>query len=158
MTAHLRPLTDNELEEWLAVQQGDYVADRIRTGEDPDEAKRIADDQYASFFPDGRPAPGQLTFRVMDGDAPVGWIWIGPRTPEQLSAYWVWNVVIGEEHRGKGFGRAAMLLVEEVALAAGATSLGLNVFGHNRIARRLYESLGYETMAIQMRKELDHAG
>ena len=30
----------------------------------------------------------------------------------------------------------------------------LNVFGFNTTARGLYESLGYETTAVQMRKEL----
>jgi ribosomal protein S18 acetylase RimI-like enzyme len=32
------------------------------------------------------------------------------------------------------------------------TSLGLNVHGHNTVARSLYHSLGYEVMTQQMRK------
>ena len=32
------------------------------------------------------------------------------------------------------------------------TSLGLNVHGQNMVARSLYESLGYEVTAMQMRK------
>ena len=47
-----------------------------------------------------------------------------------------------------------MLLAEEQAHGAGATQIGLNVFGHNTVARRLYEALGYETTAVLMRKEL----
>ena len=32
------------------------------------------------------------------------------------------------------------------------TSLGLNVHGQNMVARSLYESLGYEVTAMQMKK------
>jgi ribosomal protein S18 acetylase RimI-like enzyme len=34
----------------------------------------------------------------------------------------------------------------------GMTSLGLNVFGQNTVARGLYESLGYDVTALQMKK------
>ena len=47
-----------------------------------------------------------------------------------------------------------MLLAEDEARGHGATELGLNVFGSNRVARHLYDSLGYETTAVQMRKPL----
>ncbi len=69
-------------------------------------------------------------------------------------AFWVWEVVVDEQHRGRGLGRAAMLLAEEQARAAGAVELGLNVFGYNTVARALYESLAYETLSMQMRKQL----
>jgi ribosomal protein S18 acetylase RimI-like enzyme len=32
------------------------------------------------------------------------------------------------------------------------TSIGLNVHGQNTVARSLYESLGYEVTAMQMKK------
>ena len=47
-----------------------------------------------------------------------------------------------------------MLLAEHQARAHGATQLGLNVFGHNTVARQLYDSMGYELTAINMRKQL----
>jgi ribosomal protein S18 acetylase RimI-like enzyme len=154
MTTYLRPVTDEELRAWLQDQRESYIEDRIRTGETPDEARRIAAEQYAMLFPAGRPAPGHALSRVMDADEAVGWLWIGPRTPERPDAFWVWDVVIDEPHRGYGRGRAAMLLAEEQARVAGASEIGLNVFGHNALARGLYESLGYETTSMQMRKEL----
>ncbi len=62
--------------------------------------------------------------------------------------------MIDPAHRGRGLGRAAMVLAEEAARSQGASELGLNVFGPNTVARRLYESLGYETTAVNMRKPL----
>jgi hypothetical protein len=45
-----------------------------------------------------------------------------------------------------------MRLAENEARARGMTSLGLNVHGQNMVARSLYESLGYEVTALQMKK------
>jgi ribosomal protein S18 acetylase RimI-like enzyme len=45
-----------------------------------------------------------------------------------------------------------MRLAEDEARARGMTSLGLNVHGQNTVARSLYESLGYEITALQMKK------
>ncbi|MEC5182355.1 ribosomal protein S18 acetylase RimI-like enzyme [Arthrobacter sp. CG_A4] len=66
----------------------------------------------------------------------------------------MFDVEIQPALRSKGFGRQAMILGEAEARRLGATSIGLNVFGYNANARKLYESLGYEATAIQMRKDL----
>ena len=75
----------------------------------------------------------------------------GPTSPE---TWYVMDIVVAEKHRRRGYGRATMLLAEDVARGHGATYLGLNVFGHNPNARALYESLGYETLSVRMRKSL----
>ncbi len=51
-----------------------------------------------------------------------------------------------------------MSLAEDEARVRGATELGLNVFGHNPIAMRLYESMGYTTTATIMRRILRSDG
>jgi ribosomal protein S18 acetylase RimI-like enzyme len=148
-------MNEDEVAGFVADAMGGYVEERIASGEKPDEARRIAALQTRKLFPDGKPAPGQLLYRVVDDEAAaVGYLWIGPRTPENAEAYWVWDVEIDENERGKGLGRAAMVLAEEAARDHGATELGLNVFGHNVVARRLYESMGYQTAAVSMRKPL----
>jgi ribosomal protein S18 acetylase RimI-like enzyme len=62
--------------------------------------------------------------------------------------------MIDEEFRGLGHGRQAMLLAEELARSEGASTIGLNVFGHNQVARSLYSSLGFRETSVQMRKDL----
>ena len=47
-----------------------------------------------------------------------------------------------------------MELAESEARSRGATELGLNVFGHNQVARQLYESMDDVTTAIRMNKNL----
>jgi GNAT superfamily N-acetyltransferase len=153
--ASLRPLTDEELSEFIEGDIERYVEERVRSGERTDVARRIAREQSKLLFPDGIPADGQLLFRVLDYDgAAVGTLWIGPKHGDLPGAFWVWDVRIEEPHRGKGYGRAAMELAEAEARSQGASELGLNVFGHNQVARQLYESMGYAATAIRMKKNL----
>jgi ribosomal protein S18 acetylase RimI-like enzyme len=44
--------------------------------------------------------------------------------------------------------------IERVGRNLGLKNIGLNVFAHNKIARGLYEKLGYKEKAIIMVKEL----
>jgi len=92
--------------------------------------------------------------RVLDDRGePVGVLWVGPH-PRKAGAGWVWDVEIDEAHRGRGHGRAAMLAAEEIARSEGWAELGLNVFGPNRRAKALYDSLGYEVVSTSMTKPL----
>ena len=63
-------------------------------------------------------------------------------------------VQVDEEFRGRGYGRQTMLLAEGEAAARGMTSVGLNVLGNNTVALGLYNSLGYQMTAQQMKKVL----
>jgi ribosomal protein S18 acetylase RimI-like enzyme len=151
----LRPFTEDELSAFVESDLEHYIEERVNAGEPRDVARRVATEQIEGLFPDGRPAPRQLLFRVVDDDGnAVGTLWVGPRQADRPEAFWVWDVEIDEAHRGKGYGRAAMVLAEAEALHCGASELGLNVFGHNHAARRLYESLGYTATSTQMRKAL----
>ena len=156
MPVSLRPLTDEEISEYIERQVEQYVEERVRSGERPDTARRIASGQSRALFPEGVPANGQLLFRVLgDEGTAVGMLWIGPQQPaDQPGAFWVWDVRIEEAHRGMGYGRAAMELAEAEARSRGASELGLNVFGHNQVARHLYESMGYTATSINMKKDL----
>ena len=155
MPLSLRPLTDEELSEFIEGDVERYVEERIKAGESPDVARRIARKQSEDLFPGGAPGEGQLLFRVLDSEgAPVGTLWIGPQSAGESGSFWVWDVSIDENHRGNGYGRETMQLAEIEARNRGATELGLNVFGHNEIARHLYESMGYTATAIRMKKNL----
>lgn len=140
---------------WMLAANETYRTERIKAGESESEATANAERSLAQFFPDGSLAHGHVVFDVIGEaqDAPVGVLWIGPTTDSPVD-WWVWDIEVVESERGKGYGRQAMRLAEVEANARGAVTLGLNVFGFNTPARSLYESLGYETTAVQMRKSL----
>jgi GNAT superfamily N-acetyltransferase len=150
----LRPMTRAEFDAWLPRQVAVYAALIAGSGVLPaDAAREKAERDTSRYFSGGFATPGQFVFRVMAGEIGVGWLWLavpGP-DPDPLMA-WVFEIEIEAAFRGRGYGRAAMGLAEEEARARGMTSLGLNVHGQNTVARSLYESLGYETMALQMKK------
>ena len=154
MPLSLRPMTRSEISAFLATSRDGYVAVRVASGDDEPTAARAADETIAASLPEGQPAAGQLLFRLEDDGRPVGSLWIGPADSGQPESWWVWDITIDDEHRGQGYGKSAMLLAENEARAHGATVLGLNVFGTNTVVRHLYESLGYQIVAIRMSKTL----
>lgn len=86
----------------------------------------------------------------------VGYAWVGleePRTKTTDTA-WLYDISVEEPYRRSGYGRAILAAVEAVAREAGATQLGLNVFGHNEPAISLYQTCGYEVSTQQMAKRL----
>jgi ribosomal protein S18 acetylase RimI-like enzyme len=66
----------------------------------------------------------------------------------------IYDVHIDDAQRGRGYGKAAMLLAEEEARRRGLDSVALSVFGGNTVARGLYTALGYVENAIAMSKDL----
>jgi ribosomal protein S18 acetylase RimI-like enzyme len=156
MSATLRPVDPARLPEWIDRSAAEYARDLVATGKAPSEAAREAAEGMAGSFPNGQPSPGHAVFDVVDdsGDT-VGYLWIGPDTSGDEGSWWIWDVLVEPDQRGRGFGREAMLLGEEYARMQGAHTLGLNVFAFNATARGLYESLGYEPASMRMRKRLD---
>jgi len=147
-------MTRAEFDEWLPGQLAGYAAQIAASGSMPEaDAWEKARQDTARTFSAGYDTPGQLLFRVLAGADAVGSLWLaipGPDPDPHMA--WVYDIEVGEEHRGHGYGRAAMLLAENEVRSRGMTSLGLNVFGQNTVARTLYESLGYDVTALQMKK------
>lgn len=154
----LRPMDADRIAEWAPGNEADYRESRIQAGESVAVATAKARESFEKFFPGGAALPTHRIFDVVadagEGPEAVGYLWVGPQDDGDPSAWWVWDVEIFEPYRRRGHARAAMLLGEDVARSLGATSLGLNVFGFNTGAHDLYESLGYNPTAIQMKKEL----
>ncbi|MGX9346197.1 MULTISPECIES: GNAT family N-acetyltransferase [unclassified Microbacterium] len=155
MTLTLRDMDPSRLPAWIDRSRDAYADELMAAGEAPDVARENAQKSVERAFPDGQLVAGHRVFDVVEGDEVVGWLWIGPDPSPDDTAWWVWDIQIHEAHRGRGLGRAAMQLGEEHARSQGARSIGLNVFGSNTAARRLYTSLGFEISAIRMHKTLD---
>ena len=156
----LRPATADEIEAWLPRLAAEYAAAIAGSGSlPPADARRKADSDLRAQLTDGPDPAGQLIFRLIADeqpeDQPVGWLWLAvPVTAGDPAMAWVNNVEVDEAYRGRGYGRQAMLLAEREAAARGMTSVGLNVHGQNTVARGLYDSLGYQVTAQQMKKTL----
>lgn len=155
MSLSLRPLSDDEFESWFSRVRDGYAADMTRdAGVAPEKATAMAASQMDALFPGHAPSPEQLVYVLeADGDR-VGELWLCDRDSPMQHALFIYFVGIDSEHRGKGYGKAAMKLVESEARRLGIDHIALNVFGKNEVARNLYRSLGYEENAISMSKNL----
>ena len=108
-----RPLTDEGLREFIEGDVTRYVEERVKSGESPGVARRIANEQSEALFPNGASGEGQLLFRVFDHNGmAVGTLWISPQPAGETGSFWVWDVRMDEKHRCKGYGRETMALAE----------------------------------------------
>lgn len=155
MSVELRPLTDEEFAEWLPQTRDGYAADMVQNGGLSEESARAkAVDDTERLFPGGKPSADQLVYAIEADGERVGALWVCAREEGLFRSLFVYEVRVHEQHRGKGYGKAAMLLAEEEARRLGLDRVSLNVFGGNEVARNLYRSLGYEENAVAMSKRL----
>jgi ribosomal protein S18 acetylase RimI-like enzyme len=151
----VRPMTPEEFAAWQEHSFAEYAVEVAEARGIPlEDARRIAAESHTRYLPDGQATAG--VHIVVGEDAAgerVGILWVGPN-PNGVGPAWVYDIEVEEGRRGEGWGRALMLQAERLAREDGHAEIGLNVFGSNAVARRLYESLGYATSSIQMRKPL----
>jgi GNAT superfamily N-acetyltransferase len=154
MSVQVRPMRDEEFTAWLPRVRDGYARSMIdHGGFTPDAATAKAKADTDQLFPDGRPAAEQLVFVIEAEGESVGDLWLAKR--DDMSGrpcLFVYDVHVDEARQGRGFGKAAMLFAEEEARRHGVDRVALNVFGRNEVARRLYQSLGYEENAVAMSK------
>src|SRR5436190_22531760 len=153
MSLTLRPLSNDEFESWFPRMRDQYAADMSRdAGVAPDRAAAMAAGQMDALFPGQAPSPEQLVY-VLEADGErVGELWLCNREDGPQPALFIYFVGIDEEHRGKGYGKTAMEIVESEARRLGTDRVALSVFGRNEVARNLYRSLGYEENGVAMSK------
>ncbi|WP_030691996.1 GNAT family N-acetyltransferase [Streptomyces globisporus] len=150
-----RPVTEAEFEEWSAKSRAAFAQSWVDRGVPEEQALAKAEDSSRRFLPQGLATPGvTVVVGVRDGQV-VGYLWVGrlEREPGKGTAF-VFEVEVVEGERGKGYGRALMLLAEHAALEAGERLVELHVFAGNTPAIRLYESLGYRTSLVNSAKPL----
>lgn len=141
----VRRLTEEEYPGWLAGEQAAYVADIVRSGAlTPEQAKAKSDADFARYLPQGHRTPGHA-FYAMEAEGQVigtGWVNHG-FLPGVTFGF---SLEVYEEHRGRGYGRAAMAVGEWATRQGGDEAMMLNVFGGNEVAMRLYDSAGFTVL------------
>jgi len=153
-----RPIGAADYEAWLEAAKVGYLHDLRASGLTEPQARAKADADHVHVLPQGHATPGVALRRIHDAQgAPLGSLWVALRQsvlPSGAPLAWVMTVEVDPAQRGRGIGRALMLLAERECLAAGVQDLGLNVFSSNAVAIRLYESLGYRVTQRILGKSL----
>jgi RimJ/RimL family protein N-acetyltransferase len=135
----------------------DYAADKVRAGawSQADAEGRAARD-VDGLLPEGPATQGQFLYSVRDDsmDAEVGTVWFALRNSGVGRSVWIYDIIIYENFRRKGYASRTLELVEDRARELGARSIELHVFVHNHAARALYEKMNYNETSITMAKQV----
>jgi ribosomal protein S18 acetylase RimI-like enzyme len=154
MVVELRPMTPEEYDRWRGPAVIDYAQAWVDSGIlTPDEAKKRADKQFAELLPDGLETAHHAFFTPMDGDQPVGVLWVHFDDSGEQRAF-IYDIEVSEHLRRRGYGRAIIEALVDEARGRGARSIGLNVFGSNPGAKALYDQMGFEVTSTQMKLQL----
>jgi ribosomal protein S18 acetylase RimI-like enzyme len=127
-----------------------YFEELVRSGMSEAAAKKNVEDNISSTMPNGELAKDNFVFEVIHDSNSIGVVWLWQDGPN----WFIYDIDLEEEFRGKGLGRKTMHAIEEYVRARSGTSIGLSVFGFNEVARKLYESEGFSTVRISMKKVL----
>jgi len=154
----LRAMTPAEYEAWRERSTSSYALDIEREmGWTTKAARAKAQRDFRDLLPRGLESKHQRLLTAADAESGehVGHLWFGEREYGGQRIAFVWDILVFEQARGRGYGRAIMSALEPLVREAGLDRIDLNVFGTNLVARALYRSLGYQEASISMSKRLD---
>lgn len=151
----LEPIKEPEYSVWVAQSIAEYAEEKVQAGNyHPDGALQRAEQEFRELLPQGPATPGQHLFCIVDvitGDR-VGVIWFAEKQRGPRLEAFIYDLVVHEPFRRRGYARAAMIAIEDEVRQLGIDRIGLHVFGHNRGAWALYDQLGYEVTNVNMAK------
>ena len=138
----------------------DYAADKVRAGAwSESEAQLRAAKDVDGLLPEGPATQGHFLYSVREdaADAEVGTVWFALRDSGVRRYVWIYDIIINENFRRRGYASRTLELVEARAKELGAKSVELHVFGHNQGAQALYAKVGYSVTSITMAKQVGAA-
>ena len=147
-------LTSAQTAQFLSATWTDYRESLLGAGFSEVEADLNIERNKLQILDGEMPKPNHHFLDAQHEDVSVGTLWLASRGDESPGQWFVYDIAIRAEYRGQGFGRATMQAAESYVVAREGTSIALNVFGPNTVARSLYESLGFEIQNIGMKKVL----
>ena len=148
----LEPLQQTDFERFLENEIGGYAEDHVRNGNWPAEgAVERSRKEFEALLPDGIHTRDQYLWSIVDEkNNKIGMLWVQVKDQKAF----IYDFVIDEAFRGKGYGKQAMTAMDEKLRSMNVESVRLHVFGDNITAQELYKKMGYQITGIHMKKDL----
>ncbi|WP_405017160.1 GNAT family N-acetyltransferase [Kitasatospora sp. NBC_00070] len=141
----VRRLTEQEYPAWYAAETAAYVADIVRAGAlTPEQARQKSDQDFERYLPQGYLTPGHAIYAFEADGEVVGTGWVNHAFLPGVT--FGFSLEVHPEHRGKGYGRAAMAVGEWATRQGGDDVMMFNVFGGNEVAMKLYDATGFAVL------------
>lgn len=144
-----------DYESYIGNAIGEYAGEKVKAGTwAEEEAMQLSRETFQRLLPEGIDTPSQYLFTItdMNTNLKIGVLWFHLREKFSSREAFIYDFLLFEEFRGKGYGTQAMRALEQVAQALDINKLSLHVFGHNERAFHLYKKMGYEVTDISMSK------
>jgi len=154
----LAPMTEQDRRWFIEWAIQDYAQAQVEAGAwRAEDAMHLSKETFESLLPQGLNTPNQHMCAIVDEvlDRPVGYLWYGERDREGTRYAALYEFVILEKYRRRGYGTQALLALEKQAKGMDLSAIVLHVFGHNAPARALYTKLGYTERNITMVKRIE---
>ncbi|KAK7733093.1 hypothetical protein SLS53_008281 [Cytospora paraplurivora] len=152
---HPRDMNENEVTTFLTSTEDDFARSLLENGAHPsdwDDARAKSRGAFEAVVPEGGKTPGHLFLVVEDDEGErVALLWVALDGEARQSYCYKIEVEAGK--RRLGFGRETVAIWERYAVGQGAVSMGLNVFGNNLAAQRLYAGAGFTVATTLFRVE-----
>ncbi len=130
---------------WSVKAYADHL---IKSGDERFRFKalRAAKSEFRDVFPDGADSADNYLYIVVNEDNEKIGVIGYQKSPFEENAAFVTENVIKEEYRGKGYGKSALIKLQEDAREKGFSKMVLNVFRHTPVSFAMYEKNGFKVI------------
>ncbi|EIC9405682.1 GNAT family N-acetyltransferase [Listeria monocytogenes] len=147
-------MTASDLEDFLSTAITDYANEKVEAGTwDEEEALAKSQDSFNKLLYDGITTPNEYLYSIISGEK-IGYIWFHVDETRSGKHAFIYDFVIFEAFRGKGFGTKTLEALDALSKEMQITKIELHVFAHNQTAIGLYNKVGFQNTDITMAKYL----
>ena len=153
----LVPMTESEFQVYLKDSIENYAQEHVKAGNwDSSTALEKSEREFLQLLPDGVASKKQHLFSIEEihTGAKIGLIWFAEQQQASRPSAFIYDFLIYEEYRNKGYGKQTLAALEEKVKELEIETISLHVFGHNKAAIHLYEAVGYEITDMTMKKHV----
>ena len=149
----LIPMQQEDFEPYLERGIREYAEDHVRNGNwTVEESLERSKKEFEQLLPEGVNSRDQFLYSIVDemDNKKIGLLWVQVKDQKAF----IYDFIIDDSFRGKGYGKQALMALDEKLRSMSVQSIGLHVFGDNHTAQELYKKMGFRITGIQMNKVL----
>lgn len=156
----LRPMLPEEFLAYCDYFIADYSEELVENyGHSKALAIELAKRDLLRYFPAG-PTSQDHSLLCLDAEIAgqicrVGYLWHAINSSDHST--FIYDLYVEAPYRSQGFGKQAMVALEQQLQPLGIQQLKLRVAYHNQRACRLYQELGFAITGFNMAKNIAHS-
>ncbi|ETT81439.1 GNAT family N-acetyltransferase [Viridibacillus sp. FSL R5-0477] len=150
---YLKNMNGNEFNEYILDKEKRFAETLAEhTFEVIEPAAVRAKKQLQGYLPNGFLTDQHEFYNIVNENERYGYVWL--KIDETKKSAFLYEIYIFDECRSKGIGTKVMEEIEEYLSLKEILYFKLHVFGTNRKAIKLYETIGFQIAGINMYKTL----